>query len=129
MALKVLDRCEQVITDKLIPYNFYVIPMAEAYIKAGRADKGKAILSRLLERTSIEMDYFFRFEMKDARNLDSDKRQDLYVANKIKDLSAQYNLSDLNTKATQLFNKWVKIYEATAPQQQQQQMPQQQEGE
>jgi hypothetical protein len=36
------------IPDRTIPYNFFVIPVAEAYYRAGAPEKGNEVLSTLL---------------------------------------------------------------------------------
>ena len=133
-AIRVLDRCEQIIPDKNVPYNYYVIPVAEAYIKAGRIDKATAVLNRLIDRNSKELDYYFRFDRKYAKSIDSEKRQGLYVANKVKEICEQNKITSLVDKAKKNFDKYARIYEVSNPQPQQQQQgapqpEQQQEGE
>ena len=120
-AIRVLDRCEQIIPDKNVPYNYYVIPVAEAYIKAGRIDKATAVLNRLIDRNSKELDYYFRFDRKYAKSIDSEKRQGLYVANKVKEICEQNKITSLVDKAKKNFDKYARIYVVSNPQPQQQQ--------
>ena len=41
-AIKALDKCMQVMPEKIIPYNFFMLPVAEAYYKAGETEKANA---------------------------------------------------------------------------------------
>ncbi len=130
MAIKVLDRCQQYVTDKVAPYNITILPVAEAYLKAGSTDKGVAILNRLIERDTQELGYYFMFKGSDAKYMDSEKRMGLYVANKLVEMTDLYKLTALNTKAKSLFQRYMTLYNASAPQQPaQQQQQEQQQGE
>jgi len=58
-AIKVLDRCLEVLPEKVVPYNVVMLFVSEAYYKAGAMDKGNKVASRLIELFDQKLAYLF----------------------------------------------------------------------
>jgi len=119
-AIRVLDRCFEIMPDTKVAYNLFVMPLAEAYYKAGQKVKATKILSRLYEINQKELAYYFRFEGRKARTLDYDKRQSLGLLNRIKDVAERENQKQLSTEVTKTFELYYQLYMKTAPPEMQQ---------
>ncbi|MFC1732957.1 protein O-mannosyl-transferase family [candidate division KSB1 bacterium] len=61
-AIKVCDRCMEVIPDESVPFNYFIMPIAEAYQRAGAADKSYDIIKRMYEITEEELEYYFSYK-------------------------------------------------------------------
>ncbi|MCX6230776.1 MAG: DUF2723 domain-containing protein [Bacteroidetes bacterium] len=124
-AIKALDRCFEIMPESKFPYTYYVIPLAEAYYKAGQPTKANAILSRLMEVNNKELTYYFRFQGDKARYLDFDKRQSIGLLNRIKEIAEREKQQKLSAEANKAFEHYYQLYMSTTPasmlQQQQQQ--------
>ncbi len=57
-AKKVLDRCLEVMPDNTVPYNYFVLPIANLYYELGDKQKANEILSRLKKLTGDELAYY-----------------------------------------------------------------------
>lgn len=57
-AKKVLDRCLEVMPDNTVPYNYFVLPIANLYFELGDKQKAKEILARLKKITGDELAYY-----------------------------------------------------------------------
>jgi hypothetical protein len=119
-AIKVLDRCLEIMPDTKVGYNMFVMPLAEAYYKAGQQTKGNKILARLYEINQKELAYYFRFEGRKARLLDYDKRQCLGLLNRIKEITEREKQSKLSNEVAKTFELYYQLYMKTAPPEMQQ---------
>lgn len=109
-AIKVLDRCMEIMPDSKVPYNMFMMPMAEAYYKAGQAKKANDILNRLLDINVSELAYYFRFTGSKTHRLDMDKRQNLGIVNRIKEIATIQNQKQLGDKANKAFEQYYQMY-------------------
>jgi hypothetical protein len=113
-AIKVLDFCMEVMPDATVPYNMFVMPLAEAYYKAGLKNKANQILNRLLDISDKELKYYFRFTGSKANTLEYDKRQNLSVINRISEIAEQYKDEAVSKKSKDIFNRYYQLYIQTA---------------
>ncbi|MCX7697810.1 MAG: DUF2723 domain-containing protein [Bacteroidales bacterium] len=82
-ALKVLDKaCELFPKDKAY-YNFFVLPIAEAYLEAKAYDKGLQVLEDLMKLTVEKLDYLFTLRNDLQAYVSIDKQQNLFVMQQI----------------------------------------------
>lgn len=79
-AMKVIDRAFEVLPERNVPYNFFVINLADDYYKAGAPDKGDKILRRYAEILREETHYYFN-QKKDIYNQfssEADRNMSIY---------------------------------------------------
>ncbi len=120
-AIKVLNRCMELMPDSKIPYNMFVMPMAEAYYKAGESKKANEILNKLLDNNASELAYYFRFTGEDTHKMDTDKRQNLGIINRIKEIAATQKQKQLEDKSNKIFEQYYQMYINSNPPAMQQQ--------
>ncbi|MFZ4399159.1 MAG: protein O-mannosyl-transferase family [Bacteroidales bacterium] len=119
-AIKVLDRCFEIMPESKFSYNMFVMPLADVYYKAGQHEKANKILKRLLEINKNNLTYYYRFTGSRALTLDYDKRESLGLLNRIKDLAERENQKQLSSEIAKVFEPFYQMYMKTAPPQQQQ---------
>jgi hypothetical protein len=124
-AVKVLNRCIELMPDSKMPYNMFMMPMAEAYYKAGENSKANEILNRLLDINVNELAYYFRFTGSRTHQLDGEKRQNLGIINRIKEIADAHNQKTLSAKSQKLFEQYYQMYMNTNPPSMQQEQAQQ----
>lgn len=88
-AIEVLDKCLQVIPEHNVPYDFFMLPVAEAYYRAGAADKANAITEKLADLYADQLDYYF--------SLDTEKYNQISTAGN-QAMSVLYRLNMLTTR-------------------------------
>ena len=64
-AAQVLDRGVELIPNKIVPYNYFSMMMAETYFKAGKPEKGKEIITTIMTDYKEQLDYFLQAESTD----------------------------------------------------------------
>jgi hypothetical protein len=109
-AIKVLDRCLEVMPEKTVPYDYFILPVAEAYYNAGAADKGDKIMFRMLEIYTKNLAYYFSFRGKWAGLVDYDKQQSLAVVNRILQIAQLNKNKELTERTKKVFDLYYGLY-------------------
>ncbi|MEQ1733937.1 MAG: DUF2723 domain-containing protein [Bacteroidia bacterium] len=115
-ALKVADKCLEVMPEKNIPYNYFILPVIDVYYKLGKKEKAGAVAKSLLSNYYADMVYYNSF--RNDSGLDYEKQQTLAVIQRLLMMTKQYNDVQLSKEVEQKFNELSAIYMQTAPQQQ-----------
>ncbi|MFN8166467.1 MAG: DUF2723 domain-containing protein [Bacteroidia bacterium] len=124
-AIKVLDKCVEVMPDKTVPYNYFMTKIAELYYRAGGAmnrdtlsvgdpelnkankeliDKGNAIASRILDIYSNNIDYYLSLKgTKYYKLVDQDENQAMYILQALAQTLKNTNQTELAKKAEKAF--------------------------
>ena len=109
-ARMVMDRCLAVMPDESIPYNYFVMPIAEAYYEIGDVGKGNELSNRLIDIFTEQLEYYFEFSGKKAQLFDFEKQQNLAMLQGIMQTAGQYDQDDVAQKASDLFEVYYKMY-------------------
>ena len=109
-AIKVLDKCMEVMPESSVPYNYFILPVAEAYYRAGDTIKAGKIAKRLNILYEQHLRYYFAFTGNDAINLEPEKEQALTVVNRIAYFANMYKQDDISKKAKEIFDTYYALY-------------------
>ena len=123
-AIKVLDKCLEVMPDKTVPYNYFMTKVAELYYRAAGVmhgdllsstdpefsknrdlvAKANGISERLMEIYSDNMEYYLSLKgTKYFRLVDQDMNQSLYILQALSGILRQTNQKELADKAEKRF--------------------------
>lgn len=94
-AVKVLDRCLEVLPDKSIPYNFFMTPIADGYYRAGLPEKGTVIIKRLAEIYEDDLDYYLSLEGDYATSVSQDTQRALSIMQRLIQIARNYQQTEL----------------------------------
>lgn len=97
-AEKVLDKCIEVMPNEAVSYNYFNLPLAEAYYKIGKNEKGRAIIEILIDRYFDELDYINSIEPKQRGSMERDNQIANQVVGSLYSLTNQYQEQDLLEK-------------------------------
>jgi hypothetical protein len=109
-AVIVCDKIMELVPPESIPYNYFVIAIADAYLMAGETEKGLAILEGIYTLTIENLEYFFRFKGRKAMLVDDMKKHYLSMSHEIKETASRNGQSDLESRADDTFNNYYNIY-------------------
>jgi len=82
-ALKVLDRCEAVMPNKLVPYNYFNIQVAELYHDLGQVKKADTILKTVAAMNKESMAYYLSIPQNKLEDDINDLQRELGIANEL----------------------------------------------
>jgi len=109
-AIETLDRAMALMPDQTVPFNYFVMPIAESYYKAGMLEKADLILMRLLQIQEENMSYFFAFKGNKAKMIADEKEQALAISSRIMQVAEFYKREEIATQASTVFQNYYQTW-------------------
>jgi len=109
-AIKVLDRCIELIPHQIVPYNYFSMLMAETYFKAGQTEKGKDIVNTIMTDYKEQLDYFFKLDRPKRSSVDDDIQRCLYFMREITMICTRNKQTELLKDVSTSFNSYLERY-------------------
>jgi len=112
-AIMICDRAVGMMPDEVASFDFFLIPIADAYYAAGATDKGNEITEKLLTYAEVNLAYFFSFTGKKAEKMDRYRQQYMAYLNEITKLVEKHQQKDLQNRVKALFDEYYQKYVKT----------------
>jgi len=109
-AINVLDRCEELIPNKIVPYNYFSMLMAETYFKAGQPAKAKEIINTIMTDYKEQLDYFFKLDQGKRNSVDEDIQRCLYFMREMTTICTKNNQPELGKEIAGSFESYLGRY-------------------
>lgn len=98
-AVKVCDKCIEVMPDEAIPFDYFVITMARVYYGCDEMGKGNKIANRLIDIYENNLKYYFNLPTKFGDKVNQDIAFGLQAIGQIEELTRKHGQIELNAKA------------------------------
>ncbi|MFN4123396.1 MAG: DUF2723 domain-containing protein [Flavobacteriales bacterium] len=89
-AMKVVDKCFEVLPEMNIPFNYFVVPLAEKYYQLEAGEKGDAIMSRYAQILDDELTWFFAQKPEIRKSVQSTIQRNMAILKRIVDITDRY---------------------------------------
>ena len=109
-AKVVMDLCIQSIPDKCVPYNYFVMPIAEGYYKIGEMARGNEIYSRMTDIMDEQLGYYFSFNREANDKYSFEKEQNLAMLQKLIQVAKRFGQTEITEKAEKVFDIYYNLY-------------------
>jgi hypothetical protein len=109
-AIMVCDKAVEMMPDEVVPFDFFLIPIADAYFAAGATEKGNQISERLYVYAEENLAYFFGFSGSKAEKMDRYQQQYMAYLQEIMKLAEKHGRQDLFNRSKALFDEYYQIY-------------------
>jgi hypothetical protein len=109
-AMEVADRSIAQIPDKVVPYNYFNLPIAEAFLKGGQAEKGREILQRIADISTEQLAYYFSFPADKRAYIAFEIQQGIAVLHAVSREAAQNGLEDLAKTTEESVDFYYNMY-------------------
>jgi len=114
-AIVVLDKGIEVMPDEVVPYNFFMLPMAEAYYRAGAPEKANPIVKQLADIYEDDLNYYLSLEGEYAEKVDNNKKRAMSVIQRLMTIAKAYKQEELTKNIEERFAKLQGDYMKAAP--------------
>jgi tetratricopeptide (TPR) repeat protein len=104
-AKKALAKCMQEMPRKNIPYNYFMLPIAEVYYKLGMNKEANELLKDIANIYEEDLKYYFRFKGKIAESIDSEKQQSMAVMQRLGQVARMNKQDELAKDFDERFKK------------------------
>jgi len=109
-ARKVIERCLTEIPDNTIPYDYFVVALADGLYKIGDLQKANQIAGKLINNSTEKLAYYFSFPDKDLKDMEMPMREALYTLQKIGVSTKEANQEKLASLADANLNKYYELF-------------------
>jgi tetratricopeptide (TPR) repeat protein len=109
-AVEVCDRIQELIPDRVVPYNYFNLGIAETYLKAGQTEKGIEILERMLDISDEQLTYFFSFPDDKLGYISGDIQQGLAILHAVGRAAGDNGQEEIAMKAEETLDLYYNLY-------------------
>jgi hypothetical protein len=109
-----LDRCMEVMPNERIPFDYFMIPVIEAYYELGETEMANAYLITLSDLTEEELRYFFSLGKEHAQDLDYDEQVRMHIMQELIRLARENEQEELIDRQQQIFQDLVLLFQSNA---------------
>lgn len=113
-ARMTLGKCMEVMPNERIPFNYFMIPVIEAYYKIGETRLANAYLLTLSDLAEEELRYFLSLGRAHDEDLDYDKQVRLHIMQELTRLVMENQQEELIERQQQIFQDLVLLYQSNA---------------
>jgi hypothetical protein len=82
-AVKVLDKCINLMPHEKVEYNFFMLPIAESFYACNETEKARTIISIMQNMFEEKLTYYAQFEDEDKGAVQNDIQRSLSLYNSI----------------------------------------------
>jgi tetratricopeptide (TPR) repeat protein len=111
-AKKAIAKCMEVMPKKNIPYNYFLMPVAEVYYKLGMTNEANELLKEIANIYEDDLKYYFRFKGKIAESIDSEKQQAMAVMQRVGQIARMNQQENLAKELDERFKKLNSTFSA-----------------
>ncbi len=104
-AVKVLDKCVELMPHKKIPYNYYNVLVANAYYEAGEIQKGNDMIETLANVTFSELRYYMSLGEEYSNRLEDEDRRSVAVIQEVMRIAEENKQEKLAEELRGRFNQ------------------------
>lgn len=104
-AKTVLAMCMKEMPRTNIPYNYFVLPIAESYYRLGMNNEANQLLKEVADIYENDLNYYFRFKGKLAENIETEKQQGMAVMQRIAQVARMNKQEELAKNIDERFKK------------------------
>ncbi len=113
-ARTTLERCMEVMPNDRIPFNYFMVPVIEAYYKIGETGLANSYLLTLSDLAEEELRYFLSLGTEHAVDLDYDKQIRMHIMQELIRLVIENKQEELIERQQQIFQNLVVLYQSNA---------------
>jgi hypothetical protein len=109
-ARKVLDRCMEVMPDRVVPMNFFMTSIIGGYYKLADIKKANTLSERLYQLYNEDLAYLYSFPETEWKSMDLSLQEDLMTLDKLRALAVEYKQDALEKKIMTSFQNYYQLY-------------------
>ncbi|MCX6257728.1 MAG: DUF2723 domain-containing protein [Bacteroidia bacterium] len=107
---EVCDRCQQLMPNNLIPYNYFNAQIAEVYYNLSESNKANDIVKILADNANKELLYYFSLDKERISWIQEDMERQLALMNELVKMIKRHNQPELQKDLEAKFNNLYKMY-------------------
>ena len=112
-ARAILEKCLEVMPPDNVPFNYFMLPVAESYYRIGDTEKANEIVETVMSRYADEMQYYVDLPGYKYKQAGNNPQQAVSVLYRVMELvTRKFPQEELGKKAEDSFNKFQELFNA-----------------
>ena len=107
-AIKVCDKCIEVMPDNCVPYDELMLPIVNLYFKTGQTLKAETIVERLMVYSEQQLGFYSHFSKVDLAYLSIERGNSLEILEKIYAIAKTNDKTAMAKEALRIYNTYEK---------------------
>ncbi|MCK4664249.1 MAG: DUF2723 domain-containing protein [Bacteroidales bacterium] len=103
-AIAVLDKCHKLMPDKLVPFNYFNLPIAECYYKLNKFERANEIIKILVNISQQNLKYFFSLDKTQIKLVENEISKNMMIIQEGARLTKRFAQKELNKKIEDTLN-------------------------
>ena len=111
-AIAVIDRCNELVPDKIVPYEYFALELAESYYNAGAPEKGKEMMDTAYASYNDELGYFLSLKPKFllSQSTNDEIQKTFYYLQKMEGIVSANGDQEMAKKIDDTFQMYMQKY-------------------
>ncbi len=111
-TITTLERCMEVMPHERIPFNYFMVPIIDAYYKIGENELANSYLLTLSDLAEEELRYFISLGREYAEEVDYEKQVRMHIMQELTRLVIENQQEELIERQQQKFQELVVLYQS-----------------
>lgn len=108
-AIKVLDKCMEIMPENRVPFNYFIIPVIEQYYRAGQIEKANKLVNSFFNTTQEDLRYYFTFRGDKGRSIMYEKRVGIQILGELARITDFFQQKELKDKIEASYNQFIQM--------------------
>jgi len=105
-AIKVVDKCMEVVPPSKVPYDFFSVELTRVYLFAGAKEKASEHILAMAKEFDLELDYYFSLSPKFYTQVESEIRAPFYFLNELSMMAQKLDNKEIQEQVKAIFEKY-----------------------
>ena len=113
-ALKVLDRCMDVMPLNTVPPNYFMIGIVKDYVRAGNLEKSEEIMNAIIDYSDQNLAYYLSLDQDKIKSANRDIQLYLYMLQEVMNISLKSGQEEVYKKVAPIMNHYGELFNTMA---------------
>ncbi len=109
-AQEVADRCQELMPNERVPFNYFNIGIAEVYYNLEQSEKADDIIKILFDISIQELDFYFNLDRKKFSRSSSDAQRSLALMQELVKVTQRYKSTELQKEIENKFYDYYSMF-------------------
>ena len=107
---EILDKCLELFSDQIIPYDYFMLDIIKGYYRLGRKSIAREISEVLISNIISELEFYMSFEKRQFRTMDLQIKKALSTLQELHNLADEFKHIEIKPVLQKHFENYFSLY-------------------
>ncbi len=109
-ARKVVNRCFEEMPEAVAPFDFFTVPLIDAYYKVGEVERANPLAEKVLKNAADDLEFIFRFADNDLKWMDMNIQEALFTLQRLGTATREAGQVKIADRVDEVLKKYYELY-------------------